>query len=83
MYVLQGMGTVASSDFRVLECPTGELLLENPAHTGQYVSIWSSKYRINVQEFSVYLLVRNLICYCASSIFSLHIDRMCRVILAS
>ena len=54
----QGMGSIEPTDFRVLECPTGELLLENTVHSGQYVTIWSSKYRIRVKELSIYLLVK-------------------------
>ena len=54
----QGFGSVKSSDFRVLECPTGELILQSSRNTGDYVSLWSSKYRIKVQKFSVYLLVK-------------------------
>jgi hypothetical protein len=51
-----GFGSVKSSDFRVLECPTGELILQSSRNTEDYVSLWSSKYRIKVQKFSVYLL---------------------------
>jgi hypothetical protein len=51
-----GLGSVESSDFRVLECPTGELILQSSRNNGDYVSLWSSKYRIKVKKFSVYLL---------------------------
>ena len=54
----QGLGSVESSDFRVLECPTGELILQSSRNNGDYVSLWSSKYRIKVKKFSVYLLVK-------------------------
>ena len=49
------------ADFYVKESPNGTLLLESVEVPGQYVRLWSNKYKTHIKEFSIYLLVRDCV----------------------
>jgi hypothetical protein len=51
-----GMGNIANADFHVLEYSTGEIALKSCGKTEKHVSLWSAKYRVLIEKFSIYLL---------------------------